>query len=131
MTSEQQLVATAPERATFLRQTIVGTASVLLSAALADMAAGPSTGSSLQDRLAWQALRPWLPKLEAVLLSKLSEADPAALERVAGAVSWAIESVLEQAPGVPEPRYGIVWTEEGRPAMVPLAELELEAAGHE
>lgn len=123
MTSDQQLVTSEPERAAFLRRTIVGTAGVLLSAALADMAAGPSTGSSLQDRLAYQALRPWLPKLEAVLLSKLSEADPAALERIAGAIAWAIESVLEQAPGEPEPRYAIVWSDEGRPQLVPLAEL--------
>lgn len=112
-----------PERAAYLRATMLGTARVLLSAALADMAAGPSTGSSLQDRMAFGALRPWLPKLEGVLLSKLSEADPAALERIAGAVAWAIESVLEQAPGEPEPRHGIAWSEDGRPRLVPLAEL--------
>jgi hypothetical protein len=73
--------------------------------------------------MAWAALRPWLPKLEAVLLSKLSEADPAGLERIAGAIAWAIESVLEQAPGEPEPRHGITWTPDGRAHLVPLAEL--------
>lgn len=106
-----------PERAAYLRTTIVTTARVLLSAALADMAEGPSTGS-LQDRMAWAALRPWLPKLEAVLLSKLSEADPAALERIAGAIAWAIESVIDQAPGEPEPRMVIAWTDAGRPQLV-------------
>lgn len=124
MTNELVTVpAMDPARAAYLRQTIVGTASVLLSAALADMAPGPSTDSSLQDRMAWAALRPWLPKLEAVLLSKLSEADPAALERVAGAIAWAIGSVLEQAPGEPEPRFGITWSADGRPQLMALEEL--------
>lgn len=65
------------------------------------------------------ALRPWLPKLEAVLCSKLSEADPAGLERLAGAIAWAVESVLAQAPGEPEPRYYIAWTADGRPSLRP------------
>jgi len=56
-------------------------------------------------------------------LSKLSEADPSSLERVGGAIAWAIESVIAQAPGTPEPRYGIAWSPDGRPALVPLEEL--------
>lgn len=111
-----------PARAAFLRRTITRTAAALISAALADMAEGPSTATSLQDRMAWAALRPWLPKLQDVLLSKLSEADPAGLERIAGAIAWAIESVLEQAPGDPEPRYGITWTPDGRAHLFPLEE---------
>lgn len=128
MTSEPagELVPVAPamdpQRAAYLRATMLGTARVLLSAALTDMAQAPSTGSSLQDRMAFAALRPWLPKLEAVLLSKLSEADPAALERIAGAIAWAIESVLEQAPGEPEPRHVISWTDAGRPQLVPFGD---------
>lgn len=107
-----------PERAEHLRWTMLGVTRALLSAALADLAAAPST-ASLSDRMALGALRPWLPKLEAVLLSRLSEADPAALERVAGAVAWAIEAVLAQAPGEPEPRHYVEWDELGRPRLVP------------
>lgn len=70
------------------------------------------------------ALRPSLPKLRAVLLSKLSEADPVGIERLMGATSTAIEGILYHAPGEPLPRCRFDWTPDGQLTLVPL-----EAAG--
>lgn len=108
-----------PMRAAYLRGAITAIATALLRAAAEDLAAGPSTGS-LSDRMAWGALRPWLPKLEGALLSRLSEADPAALERLMTGVSWTIEGLLASAPGTPEPRQAIEWDARGRPRLVEL-----------
>lgn len=74
------------------------------------------------------ALRPSLPKLRAVLLGRLSETDPAAIERLLGAVSTAIESVLYHAPGDPLPRYRFAFSDAGELLMVPLEEPAEELA---
>lgn len=66
------------------------------------------------------ALRPWIPKLRDTLLAKLSEADPVSVERILGATSTAIESILAQAPGDPLPRYRIDWDSDGVLVLVPL-----------
>lgn len=66
------------------------------------------------------ALRPSLPKLRNVLLAKLSEADPAGIERLMGATSTAIEGILYHAPGEPLPRMRFAWTPEGALTLVEL-----------
>lgn len=113
----------APERAEYLRHAATAIATRLLAQML-DELAGPSTDSaSLGDRAMLAVLRPWIPKLRDTLLSKLSDVDPVTLERNAGAIALAIESLLAQAPGEPLPRYRMDWGPDGRLVLVPLGEV--------
>jgi hypothetical protein len=89
---------------------------------LDELAAPSMDSASLGDRAVLTVLRPWMPKLREVLLSKLSEADPASLEVNAGAIALAIESVLAQAPGEPLPRHRMDWDAAGRLVLLPLAD---------
>lgn len=112
-----------PERARYLTAATVAVATRLVGQMLDELSA-PSTDSqrSLPDQLMTRALKPWMPKLRDTLLSKLSEADPVMVERVLGATSTAIESILVQAPGEPLPRYRIDWAADGALVLVPLDE---------
>lgn len=67
-------------------------------------------------------LRPWIPKLRDILLSKLSDMDPASLERTMGAAALAMEALIAQAPGAPLPRFRADWDDAGRLVLVPLEE---------
>src|SRR5438046_1937201 len=87
-----------PAREAELRRQLTAIAMTLIDRVMADIAGGASTGST-SERLLMAALRPSLPKLRNVLLSKLSEADPAGIERLMGATSTAIEGILFHAPG--------------------------------
>jgi hypothetical protein len=53
-------------------------------------------------------------------LSKLSEANPAGIEAVLGAVATAIESILYYAPGDPLPRRRFDFAPDGSIVLVPL-----------
>jgi hypothetical protein len=106
-----------PERAAALRRQMIGLATSIIDRALADVAAAPST-ASVSERLLLAALRPQLPKLRLVLLSKLSEANPAGIEAVLGAVATAIESILYYAPGDPLPRRRFDFTPDGSIILV-------------
>jgi hypothetical protein len=108
-----------PARAAELQRQMTAITTALIDRVLADIAAGQSTGS-VSERLLMAALRPYLPKLRAVLLSKLSEADPAGVERLLGATSTAIEGILYHAPGEALPRMQFGWTAEGSLTLVPL-----------
>lgn len=103
--------AMSPERAAALRGQLTGVATALLDAVLAGLE-GPSTGS-LQERAVTSAIRPFLPSLRSAFLNRLSEADPVLLERLMGATSTAIESILFYAPGDPQPRWVFDWTPDG------------------
>jgi hypothetical protein len=96
---------------------MIGLATSIIDRALADVAAAPST-ASVSERLLLAALRPQLPKLRLVLLSKLSEANPAGIEAVLGAVATAIESILYYAPGDPLPRRRFDFTPDGSIILV-------------
>jgi hypothetical protein len=50
-----------------------------------------------------------MPQLRAVFLERLEAADPAGLERLLGAISWAIEDIITAAPDEPLPRWRLVW----------------------
>lgn len=68
-----------------------------------------------------RALRPFLPKLRATFLAKLSTSDPAGLERLMGATATTIETILLDAPGEPMPRWAWQWLPgEPAPHLVPL-----------
>lgn len=117
-----ELVTPSPDRALYLRTATTAIAARLVGQMLGELA-DPSTESpSLTDQLMLKVLRPWMPKLRDVLLSKLSELDPASLERTMGAIAWSIDSLLEQAPGAPLPRYRADWDEAGRLVLLPLEE---------
>lgn len=64
-------------------------------------------------------LRPMVPKIRSLLLSKLSSADPAKIEALMGATATALESILYQAPGEPLPRLRFEWTAAGELVLVP------------
>lgn len=100
-------------RAAYLRQAIVAITAAITAQMVAEVA--HSTDSGWWARL----LAPQLPRLRQLLLDRLSEADPEALERTLSAAAWACEQILAQAPGVPLPRYRVDW-EDGRLVLVPL-----------
>lgn len=112
--------AVAPERAAYLSRTATALATRLLAQMLEELAAGSTDSASLGDRAMLAVLRPWIPKLRDTLLSKLSEVDPVSLERNAGAIALAIESILAQAPGDPLPRYRMDFDSAGRLVLLPL-----------
>jgi hypothetical protein len=119
--------AMTPERAAYVMGALTALARVLLDGMLADLEVGQlSTGStagadSLTDRLMVRALRPWIPKLRATFLDKLSVGDPAMVERLMGATSTTIETILADAPGEPMPRWAWEWLPgQERPSLVPL-----------
>lgn len=123
MQQDQQLEAPAmdPARAEYLRRTVAG----LVSAAVAQMTAEPPDGStdsssSMAERLMMRAISPWIPRLRDMILSRVSSADPADLERWMGAGASALESILWQAPGEPLERFRIEFGPDGRPALVPV-----------
>lgn len=58
-------------------------------------------------------LRPWMPKLRAALLAKLSELDGASLEAHLSAVAGSIDELLIAAPGDPLPRKVYRWGPDG------------------
>lgn len=108
------------ERAAYLRRAVDAIARALLAQMARELAAPSTDSASLADRAMLRMLTPWVPKLQAVLLSKLSETDPASLERIAGATADAIESVIAQAPGDPLPRYRMTWDADGALVLVPI-----------
>lgn len=110
----------APERADYLRRAATAIATRILAQMLDELAAPSTDSPSLGDRAMLAVLRPWIPKLRDTLLSRLSEVDPVSLERNAGAIALAIESLLAQAPGDPLPRYRMDWDADGRVVLVPL-----------
>ncbi len=116
-----------PARAAYLRSTLARLSAYLISALLADPGSAASTGSgsllSLQERLLVQAMGALLPRIRGTLMTRLSEADPVALEHYLGAAALALESILEQAPGEPLPRQALVAGPDGRLELRPLAEL--------
>lgn len=118
--SENVPSAMGPERAAYLSRATVAVAARLVSQMLDELAAPSMGSSSVQDRMLMGALKPWIPKLRDTLLAKLSEADPVSMERILGATSTAIESILAQAPGDPLPRYRIDWDADGVLVLVPL-----------
>lgn len=103
----------ASERATYLRAYLAALASTLIDRALAQASAPSTVSSSVGEKLLLATLRPLVPQLRNLLLARLSEADPAGLERLLGATSTAIEGVLYHAPGEPEPRFRFDWTGQG------------------
>jgi len=111
-----------PERADYLRRTMLAVASRLLEQMLTEIGAGSTDGGSFTDRAMVRVLTPWLPKLRALFLAKLSEAEPESIERVMGAFATAIESILAQAPGAPLPRHYVDWDADGRLVLVPFPE---------
>lgn len=115
----------SPERAEYLLRALTAAATVLIDSMVSDLVAGSpestATEGSLSDRLMVRTLRPFLPKLRATFLAKLSGSDPAAIERLMGATSSTIETILNQAPGEPMPRYTWEWLPgERAPHLVPL-----------
>lgn len=118
-----------PERAQYLSRALTAMATLLVDSMLADLAAGHSTdgadsptgpGSTPADRLMVRALRPFLPKLRATFLAKLSSSDPAGLERLMGATATTLETIIAQAPGEPMPRWTWEWLPgERSPRLVP------------
>lgn len=107
-----------PERAAFLRRTMAALVGAVVARMLGDLDPG-STGTA-SERMMLRVLTPWLPKLRDGVLSRLSEADPVELERWMGATAWALDSILDQAPGDPLPRCAISWTPDGAPVLVPM-----------
>lgn len=110
-----------PERARYVRGALVATSTALLDLLVSDLLGAQSTeGSSRQERLIYGALKPLLPRLRALFLGKLSEADPAGLERLIGSLATAIEQILAQAPDEPLPRWRWEWQPgEPAPRLVP------------
>lgn len=101
--------AMTPERQDYIRRAILAVSTTLVDMMLTDLAA-PSTDSlSTSERLMVGTMRPFLPRLRAAFLGKLSESDPASLERLMGATATALEQILAQAPGEPLPRWAWVW----------------------
>lgn len=109
-----------PERAAYLRRTATGAAAGLLRMMLADLASPGSTDTlSMQERMMLGALRPWLPKVERTITDRLSAADPALIERIAGATADLLESVIAYAPGDPLPRMRWEQAPDGALVLVP------------
>jgi hypothetical protein len=109
-----------PERAAYLRTTTSSLLAGLLRMMLADLASPGSTDSlSTSERMMLGALRPWLPKVERTMIERLSTADPALIERVAGATADLLESVIAYAPGDPLPR--MRWDTDATGALVLVA----------
>lgn len=119
-TSPPPPVAMDEARAAYLRGAATAIATRLLGQMLDELAAPSTDSASLQDRMMLRVLTPWIPRLQAALLSRLSEVDPVSLERSVGAIALAIESVLAQAPADPLPRYRVDWDADGRLVLVPL-----------
>src|SRR5438270_8840967 len=96
-----------PARAAWIHRTVTDLSARFLTRMLADLEGGSTAASSRSpsERIALMALRPWLPKLAAMVSDRISSADPASLERMAGALSTGIEDVLAAAPGTPLPRW--------------------------
>lgn len=101
-----------PEREAEIRRQLTGIATALLDAVLLNQEASTEPGS-LNERLATQAMRKFLPTIRGMFLGRLSKADPVTLERLMGATSTAIESILYYAPGEPLPRFVLEWREGG------------------
>ena len=110
-----------PARAAYLRATAAALVGATVSRMLGDLDSTGST-SSAGERMMLRVLTPWIPKLRDGVLSRLSETPAEELERWMGAASLAIESILSQAPGEPQPRYAIGWDAGGSPVLVPIDE---------
>lgn len=104
--------AMPPERAAHLRRAITAIAAAVTAQMLEEVG---STESGWVERL----IRPQLPRLRELLLSRLSEADPVAIERLLGATAWLCEAILADAPGDPLPRCRPEWNPDGRLVLVP------------
>lgn len=99
-----------PERATELKRQLNGIALALLDSVMrepGDSTAGRPT--TAKEKMLARVLRSALPSLRDALLARLSEADPAGLERLIGASASALESILYYAPGEPQPRFRFDW----------------------
>lgn len=114
--AEAPAPAMTPERARYLVQAVTAMGSMLVDAMMADLEAGSTAGAdSPAERLMFRALRPFLPKLRAMFLAKLSTSDPVGLERLMGATATTLETIMGQAPGEPMPRWTWEWLP-GQPA---------------
>jgi hypothetical protein len=106
--------AMTPERARYVQQAVLSIAAAVVDSMLGDLLhADPSTeaSSSLADRTMVRLMRPYLPRMRGLFLGKLAETDPAALEKLMGAVAVTIEQILAEAPGEPMERWRFVWAE--------------------
>ena len=110
-------------RGQYLQETTTAIAAALIDQMLAELQAPPparSTGSAgLRERALMAALRPLVPQLRQLLLSRLSAGDPEYLEMIAGAIATAIEDVLAAAPGEPLPRFRAGWDAERHLVLTP------------
>ena len=116
----------SPERAAYLRAVLNRTAEAVLNQLVADLTHSRDSSrspASPSERLLATALRPLLPHIRQAFLARLAEADPASTERLLGAVAWAVEDLIAQAPGDPVPRHAFIW-EPGAPVphLVPADE---------
>lgn len=111
-----------PERAEYVQRAILGICSAVIDSMLGDLAStDPSTADgSLTDRTMLRLIRPYMPRIRGIFLAKLADADPAALERMIGAVATTIEQILAEAPGEPLDRWRFTWEPgEPTPRLVP------------
>jgi hypothetical protein len=63
-----------------------------------------STALSFQDKALAAMIRPQVPRLQRLLLSRLSDLDPVALEETLGALATSFDELLAAAPGQRLPR---------------------------
>lgn len=111
-----------PERARHVQGALMGIFSTVIDSMLGDLeASDPSTGSaSLADRTMLTLIRKYLPRIRGMFLTRLAETDPAALERLMGALAVTTEQILAEAPGEPLDRWRFVWEPgQAMPRMVP------------
>lgn len=115
------------DRSTFLVETVRRVAALITSQMIRELADGSMDSSSSLDRAMVRLLTPYMPKLQAALLSRLSAVDGATLELHLSAVAETIAELLERAPGEPGPR--MIYRADGQGLVaVPLAAAD-EPAG--
>ena len=111
-----------PERAAHIQGAVLGITTAVVDSMLGDLASSePSTADgSLADRTMLRLIRPYMPRIRGIFLAKLVEAEPAALERLMGAVAVTIEQIIAEAPGEPMDRWRFAWEPgEATPRLVP------------
>jgi hypothetical protein len=123
--------APADQRADWIRAQLLGITGVTLNHVLAELAGASTEGLSLQERMLSGAMRPWLPKVRELVLSKLSASDGRQLELIAGALAQGIDDTLAAAPGDPLPRHRPVWTADRKLAIVPIETTPASSVGHD
>lgn len=111
-----------PARAAHVQRALLAITTAVIDSMLGDLAtADPSTGDgSLADRTMLRIIRPYMGRIRSIFLGKLADADPAALERLMGAVAVTLEQIIAEAPGEPMDRWRFVWPAgEPTPRLVP------------